>query len=778
MPFDNNGFESGTTGWVASPDDTKLKLSQVTPGAAHTGTSGLKVVQDATGPGSWFQSPYIAIEAKPHQVAFWARCVSKSGIGVFVQFFDADKKNIPEPKVMLAIPPDARDWTEYHIDLAVPPNTAFVKIAVHSFSKQPCDAEFDDFTITPSAGTAAVSAPAPKAAAAAAPAPLPAVDPARVTEIASYLDPKAKGIGPSLDDRKAWDALAANTEFKDKMIPRAERFLTEPTPEISNELWMQSCKTSDRKAEPFIDRRRFRMATWTLAEGMENQGRFIPAIEKEIIAICSEPTWVLPAHDKQMLNYNGTQKMLDLGVGMTSWTLASVDSILGDKLSPSTRELIRKETRTRVIEPYLAESKGETHIEWWRTHNFNWNAVVHGGVVGTALALDDSVEERAQIIASVEKEIPFYFEGFPADGYSTEGMGYWKYGFGHFIMLSEAILNATHGKVNLYANEKARLAGQFPRRFAIIPNVYPAFADSPFVDEPSSWLFHIINSRYGLGDNAPQTLTLDGMFSTFLYAYGTNLTFDSSAPAVYTEGASTNGHQIRDWFEESQVLVDRMPEGKRGLNLAFKGANNGWSHGHVDVGTYVVSLGKVLLMVDPGSTKYGTNTFTSKRFENQILNSYGHSVPKVAGQLQKPGVDHFSTVAAKSFSEGADSVTLDMTKAYEVPALKQLTRKFDYDRTGTSSVTITDTAEFSSPEAFGTAIATYGEPKEEKPGVWTITQKDETVRLEISAGGLPFTVKDEILNDRAAAGIVHRIGIDLNAPAAAGTITVKVTPAA
>ena len=70
-------------------------------------------------------------------------------------------------------------------------------------------------------------------------------------------------------------------------------------------------------------------------------------------------------------------------------------------------------------------------------------AVVHGGIVGAALALNDSVEERAEIIAAAELGTQFYIKGFPADGYSPEGMGYWKYGFGHYALLAEAVLTAT-----------------------------------------------------------------------------------------------------------------------------------------------------------------------------------------------------------------------------------------------------------------------------------------------------------------------------------------------
>jgi hypothetical protein len=89
---------------------------------------------------------------------------------------------------------------------------------------------------------------------------------------------------------------------------------------------------------------------------------------------------------------------------------------------------------------------------------------------------------------------------------------------------------------------------------------------------------------------------------------------------------------------------------------------------------------------------------------------------------------------------------------------------------------VTDRAEFNSPQDFGTALVTFGEAREEKPGVWIISQGNQSVRATIDAGGVPFTVTNEVLKEEAAAGKVRRLGVDLNAPAAQAAITIRVTP--
>ena len=151
-------------------------------------------------------------------------------------------------------------------------------------------------------------------------------------------------------------------------------------------------------------------------------------------------------------------------------------------------------------------------------------------------------------------------------------------------------------------------------------------------------------------------------------------------------------------------------------------------------------------------------------------------MPKVAGQLQKGGDQHTVTITEKKFTDASDSVTLDLSKAYDVPSLRKLTRQFEYARSDGGAVTVKDLAEFDSPQAFGTALITFGDAKEEKPGVWIISQNNQAVRVEISAGEARFTVTPEVLKDEARAGKVCRLGIDLTEPASQAAITTKTSP--
>ncbi|MDB6028847.1 MAG: hypothetical protein JWM68_5070, partial [Verrucomicrobiales bacterium] len=54
-----------------------------------------------------------------------------------------------------------------------------------------------------------------------------------------------------------------------------------------------------------------------------------------------------------------------------------------------------------------------------------------------------------------------------------------------------------------------------------------------------------------------------------------------------------------------------------------------------------------MVLVDPGSEVYTGRTFSSNRYESDVLNSFGHDVPVVAGKLQSAGAKHRAIVLRK-----------------------------------------------------------------------------------------------------------------------------------
>ena len=148
----------------------------------------------------------------------------------------------------------------------------------------------------------------------------------------------------------------------------------------------------------------------------------------------------------------------------------------------------------------------------------------------------------------------------------------------------------------------------------------------------------------------------------------------------------------------------------------------------------------VFVSRDPGAEIYSPRTFNSRRYEGELLNSFGHPVPRIAGKLQKEGKDSRAFVERKSFTDDEDVVTLDITSAYpEVENLAKAQRTFLYRRASGDDpgfVTITDAIAFKEGEegAIETAI---------------ITQEKEIDVDSTSAGGLTLRFAGVVLSVEA-----------------------------
>ena len=154
--------------------------------------------------------------------------------------------------------------------------------------------------------------------------------------------------------------------------------------------------------------------------------------------------------------------------------------------------------------------------------------------------------------------------------------------------------------------------------------------------------------------------------------------------------------------------------------VAFKGGNNAEMHNHNDVGSYSLILGTatnpktpdLFVSRDPGGETYTARTFSAKRYEGELLNSYGHPVPKIAGKLQSSGGKAQGVVVQNTTSDNLDIFEIDFTSAYDVPTLKTLLRKFEYARASKNDsgyFKITDSVEFkdNAKETFETALVTF-----------------------------------------------------------------------
>jgi len=602
------------------------------------------------------------------------------------------------------------------------------------------------------------------------------IDQNRIEYITMLLPKKAVGFGSPIADRDAWEKLAKNGSFQNIII-EAENLLQTPIPEQPDDLYLDFSRTGNRtRWQRVSGSRRGRVRTLTLAECLENKGRFIPAFEEIIRVLCSERTWVMPAHDSKLSNFNGTSIDIDLGSSALAWSLATADYLLADKLSPEIRRLIRNNLDRRIFEPYQDMVLGKREKNWWMTGTNNWNAVCLAGVTGSALAIIDSPNQRAFFIAAAENYSKNFLEGFTDDGYCSEGLGYWNYGFGYYIMLGEMIYQATNGKVDLLQNNKAKQAATFGSNIEIINGVYPAFADCSINAQPSSKLMYFVSRRFGLGLRSWEQIdpvSADGsLYESMMYS------FPNSASRALLSKEPSQGPGIRSWFDQAGVLISRPgPNSSSRLAVALKGGHNQEHHNHNDVGSFVVVLEDKPLLLDPGGEIYTARTFSSRRYESNVLNSFGHPVPVVAGKLQQTGRQAQGRVIDQTFTDSTDTLVLDISSAYDVPELKKLERKFVYSRGDCGSLCVTDEVIFSRPCDFGTALITFDSWKQTSPSSLIVYDSEKALHVDIKVTGADFEIQPEtIQEDVSARKQPTRLGINLSQPVTYALVSITITP--
>ncbi len=603
-------------------------------------------------------------------------------------------------------------------------------------------------------------------------------DAARIVEVTRLLRAEPAGFGRPAGDRRAWNALV-DAETRKRFLATAAELLHTPIPAQPDKLYLDFSKTGNRSRwQEVARRRRGRLKTLALAECLEHKGRFIPALEQTIRALCRERTWVMPAHDRGLTNFHGKSVDIDLGSATLSHTMAICCYLLGDKLKADVCRQIRANLHRRTFTPFLDMAAGRRRGNWWLQTTNNWNAVCLAGVVGAAVTVIEDKSVRARFIVAAEDLSTNFLRGFGPDGYCTEGLGYWNYGFGHYVMLSESIYQATGGKLDLLQRREVRAPALFGTRLEIIGKVYPSFADCGVGTQPNARLMRFLNRRFQLG-REPQAQvkphSSSGSLAEVLMYSFPNSSHDRTA-RLDPDGAVEN-EELRTWFKASGVLLCR-PGGKGRFGVALKGGHNAEHHNHNDIGSYVVVVGDDPVLLDPGSEVYTARTFSRRRYVSKVLNSYGHPVPLVAGELQRPGKAAAARVVETRFTPAADRLVLDLRAAYNVPALKSLTRTFVYSRAGVGKLTVRDEVEFSSPQSFGTAVVTLGRRQAIGPDTIRIYSVSEATDISIRAtGGKLKRRAEKLQEDVHTPTLPTRLGLDFVAPVKRAGIELEIRPA-
>ncbi len=580
---------------------------------------------------------------------------------------------------------------------------------------------------------------------------------------------------PPAGDRRAWQALgkALGDDHVAEMIRQADADAATPVPALPATLWLEYLRTGERTGyEVPQRRRRTALANLALAECLEGQGRLVDPIVDVVWAICDESSWSMPAHQAELTNMD--RPVIDLMVAMTALNLAELDLLLGDRLDPALGRRIRYEVNRRCLTPYLTR-----HDHWWlynthlRSVN-NWNAVCNGGVAGAAIYLEPDPARLAEILARALRSLDDFLATFDPDGGSSEGPGYWSFGFGHYTMLGHLIEHRTGGRVKCFQGDRIRQIAQFPLRMVLSPGRYVNFSDCNSNVSFNRAHLCFLAERLDL----PALRNLEREQARQLGPLNWALRGLSWAPPVVS--AEPFVPSRHDWFSGMMWMVARYdPTDPDALVLAAKGGHNAEMHNQNDVGNLIVHVGGESVIADIGRGRYTKSYFGPERYEHLATSSLGHSVPVVNGLAQSAGPRCAAALIDHHTDDATDSICLELKDAYPAEAgLASLRRTIALHRREPRGwVELTDEVGFaSSPGRLESVLTTFGQVEVAHDSV-TLRGQRGALRVRFEPSVVALTV-DAVKGVDLAEGPtdVRRVIFALSKPATSGVIRLRIEP--
>lgn len=371
-----------------------------------------------------------------------------------------------------------------------------------------------------------------------------------------------------------------------------------------------------------------------------------------------------------------------LDIGEISFGLAITYDWMYDELSADYRKKIETSLLNKAILPGIAAYRRKA--KW--THKFNNHTqVINAGLVIAALALNDIFPEPCrQILALAKQVMPKAMKDFYApNGVYVEGPSYWQYGTTFNILMIDALKTTLNDDWGLLGTEGFQRTGAFQMHSISPTYKYFNFADAPekarippalfwlskVYEEPSysgfmeAWLKRIFEKRDPSSKEA--SVTLSGTLSNKSISR-----FFPLAAIWYHKYPHTNKNvPTQIVFKEKGVAIMRSQwNDETALYLGIKGGKNGVSHGHLDLGSFVMENDGVRWAIDfgrelynlPGISRYYSQN--SKRWDYFRLGTRSHNTLLINGENQN--VKGRADIVRYDFSDSMSFVELDLSKAY------------------------------------------------------------------------------------------------------------------
>lgn len=492
----------------------------------------------------------------------------------------------------------------------------------------------------------------------------------------------AVSLFPKISDREQWEPLKMQKRldaFRNAVFTGAEKAMADVLPELSATRYMDFVRNGNRdKYEKEYFSRRSRLENLVLAEAFEYKGRYTDRIIDHLWAILNEPTWCLPAHTglTDPLPDFETEH-IDLFSAETSMVLAQTLLLMEDELTARSQNLVRRLRRT-LLERAVVPVEMDTKKFWWLSGDGNWSVWICSNLFNASMAvLADDPARLSKYAVTLLSTVDRYVEKYHEDGGCDEGPSYWSVSPARMFLFLEAFYRACDGNAEFFDNPKIRRMGEFiadlwidkdmfvPFADAAVHNIVPCGVVYKYAERVGSEKLRIFALRFR-SENAAVPQMHSAMLCTLAELFW----------MPRETGSQPEREDFTAWYPVLQATAGRHGR----ILFAAKAGDNGEHHNHNDVGQFIIAVDGKPLVIDLGRSEYTRFTFSNQRYENFILNSFGHNVLSFDNCGQLSGKEHAAKMV--KFTESSSGIHLSMELSGCYPpelGLKTYSRDIEFD---------------------------------------------------------------------------------------------------
>ncbi len=332
---------------------------------------------------------------------------------------------------------------------------------------------------------------------------------------------------------------------------------------------------------------------------------------------------------------------------------------LYDTWTADQREVLKNAMIAKGLKP--ARALYEKDSGYVRVRN-NWNQVCNGGIGMGALAIADVEPDLAgYILRGAIKSLPRAMVDFAPDGGWNEGPGYWDYATTYNIVFLAALDSALGTDFGLSALPGFLATGWFPI----------------YVSGPFGRTFNYADGGDGTL-HAPQMFWLARKFDRPEFAWYARETASPSVLDLVWYDARTKSPKeaalpLGKVFRETEFATLRSDwQDPNALFIGLKAGDNRASHGHLDLGSFVLDALGERWAFDSAKDDYNLpGYFGAKRWDYYRLRAEGQNT-LVINPGQEPDQLPTAKAAIVQFQPGPGRAfaVADLTKAYAKHASK------------------------------------------------------------------------------------------------------------